>query len=440
MNGGGDNVAANATGGGLITLNNGTTINFAAGGGSNNGLLATGAGSQIVTTGTNVNMIGGGGGDTGVNANSGGSVMLTNSNVSVVGNGSGEVGLSANSGSLVTSSGSVSVVNGTGGQLQNGGSVTMAGTNVTASGNGGNGFVFSGSGTNTLRYSNGTIAASGASFLVQGGATANIDLTAATATVNNGSLLQTSGTTTFNAQGSTLQGAILTPSGTSMVNLTGGTNWTMTGNSNTTDLTNNDSTIHFTPPTGDPTELASYKTLTTVNYAGNGGEIMLNAYLGADGSPSDQLVINGGAATGSTSLTIQNTTGLGAQTTANGILVVNAINGAMTAPGAFTLDNPELRPGAFDYRLFQGGLNGSDPNDWFLRSTFRVPPIPPGAIGPQPIPPLALPRAATRSSTGSAVSSPVADHRAGACHRWCGAADRSADGPANARHTTPTHR
>jgi outer membrane autotransporter protein len=393
MNGGGGNVAAKATGGGLITLNNGTTINFAAGGGGNTGLLATGAGSQIVTTGTNVNMIGGGGGDTGVNANSGGSVMLTNSNVSVVGNGSGEVGLSANSGSIVTSGGSVSVVNGTGGQLQNGGSVTMVGTNVTASGNGGNGFVFSGSGTNTLQYSNGTIAASGASFLVQGGATANIDLTAATATVNNGSLLQTSGTTTFNAQGSTLQGVILTPSGTSMVNLTGGTTWTMTGNSNTTDLTNNDSTIHFTPPTGDPTQLASYKTLTTVNYAGTGGEINLNTYLGADGSPSDRLIISGGTAMGATSLLINNTTGPGAETTGNGILVVNAINGGTTAPSAFTLDNPELRGGAFDYHLYQGGLNGTDPNDWFLRSTFIVPPVPPGPvepIGPDP-PPATLP-------------------------------------------------
>jgi len=30
----------------------------------------------------------------------------------------------------------------------------------------------------------------------------------------------------------------------------------------------------------------------------------------------------------------------------------------------------ELRAGLFDYRLFQGGISGSDPNSWFLRSTF----------------------------------------------------------------------
>jgi outer membrane autotransporter protein len=166
----------------------------------------------------------------------------------------------------------------------------------------------------------------------------------------------------------------------------------MTGNSNTTDLTNNNSTIAFTAPTGDPTQLASYKTLTTVNYAGTGGEINLNTYLGADGSPSDKLVINGGTAVGVTSLMFHNTTGPGAETTGNGILVVNAINGGTTAPGAFTLDNPELRGGAFDYRLYQGGINGNDPNDWFLRSSFIVPPMPPGPdpIGPDP-PPATLP-------------------------------------------------
>ena len=38
----------------------------------------------------------------------------------------------------------------------------------------------------------------------------------------------------------------------------------------------------------------------------------------------------------------------------------------------------EVRGGAFDYRLFRGGLDpSSSPNDWFLRSTFIVGPIPP---------------------------------------------------------------
>ena len=109
---------------------------------------------------------------------------------------------------------------------------------------------------------------------------------------------------------------------------------------------------------------------------GTGGTIALNTFLGADGSPSDKLVINGGTATGNSFLRITNAGGPGAQTVANGIPVVQAINGGTTAPAAFTLAG-EARGGAFDYCLFRGGLGGSSPNDWFLRSTFVVGPVPP---------------------------------------------------------------
>src|SRR4029078_10063854 len=107
--------------------------------------------------------------------------------------------------------------------------------------------------------------------------------------------------------------------------------------------------------------------LTTTNYIGAGGPIAMNTFLGADGSPSDKLIINTGSATGNSFLRITNAGGPGAQTVANGIPVVQAINGGPTAPGAFTLAG-EARGGAFDYRLFRGGLSGSNPEDWFLRS------------------------------------------------------------------------
>jgi hypothetical protein len=79
---------------------------------------------------------------------------------------------------------------------------------------------------------------------------------------------------------------------------------------------------------------------------------------------------------------------------ANGIAVVQAINGGTTAPGAFALAG-EARGGALDYDLFRGGLGGSSPNDWFLRSTFVIGPIPPEPPisdlptdpAPQPMPP-----------------------------------------------------
>jgi outer membrane autotransporter protein len=56
----------------------------------------------------------------------------------------------------------------------------------------------------------------------------------------------------------------------------------------------------------------------------------------------------------------------------------------MLAPG-------ELRAGASDYRLFQGGISGSDANDWFLRSTFTTSPSSPAVIGSLVLPPDAPP-------------------------------------------------
>ena len=110
----------------------------------------------------------------------------------------------------------------------------------------------------------------------------------------------------------------------------------------------------------------------------------LNAVLNGDGSPADKLVVDGEnnawAASGSTLINVHNTTGK-ALHPGNGILVVEAINDAITTPTAFTLNNI-LRVGAREYRLFRGGSNPNDPTaaqDWFLRSSFKLGPI----IGPE---------------------------------------------------------
>ena len=152
-------------------------------------------------------------------------ITATSVDVSVTGGG-GDAGVKVTNGAgIVTTGGSVSVVNGAGGLLQNGGTVTMTGTGVTASGNGGCRLLFNNGGSpGALQYSNGTITASDASFSVQG-STANIGLTNAIAIVNNNTLLETdsSGSTVFNAQASTLQGVISTAvGGASTVNLTRG--------------------------------------------------------------------------------------------------------------------------------------------------------------------------------------------------------------------------
>lgn len=110
--------------------------------------------------------------------------------------------------------------------------------------------------------------------------------------------------------------------------------------------------------------------LVATNYVGGAGSIVgLNTYLGGDGSPSDLLVIKGGTATGTSGLKITNVGGLGALTTGNGILVVDAINGGTTAASAFRLAN-FVSAGPYEYTLFRGATDGSSADDWYLRSTL----------------------------------------------------------------------
>jgi outer membrane autotransporter protein len=127
----------------------------------------------------------------------------------------------------------------------------------------------------------------------------------------------------------------------------------------------------------------------TGTYLGLGGTLALNTFLGADGSPSDRLVLDGATATatGSSLLSIANIGGLGAQTVGPGILVVDTIGGATTAPGAFALAGPVVA-GPYEYMLFRGNGN---PDAWYLRSTLECSldptnPVcagaPPGATAP----------------------------------------------------------
>ena len=135
------------------------------------------------------------------------------------------------------------------------------------------------------------------------------------------------------------------------------------------------------------------------------------------------------AATGNTSVHVTNVGGPGAETTGNGILVVNAINGATTAPGAFTLSNANCAPAPSTIDLFRGGVSGS-PNDWFLRSDFIVPPIPPGRLQP----PDALPPFPPDAAAEPAAARRLSDHRAGTRHLWRGAASGAAIGALDPRH------
>ncbi len=82
----------------------------------------------------------------------------------------------------------------------------------------------------------------------------------------------------------------------------------------------------------------TFHKLTTSNLTGQGGTINMRVRL--DGSnTSDQLVINGGQATGKTWLAFTNVgnSNLGVATSGQGIRVVDAQNGATTEEGAFAL-------------------------------------------------------------------------------------------------------
>ncbi|AIP33886.1 outer membrane autotransporter barrel domain protein [Paraburkholderia xenovorans LB400] len=426
---GGGNAAARATAGGHITFLNSANITFVPGGGGGTGLLADGAGSQI--TGTNVTVAGaGGGGDYVAHSNNGGDIALTGGALSLNSPGGGGVAVLSENGSTFTGDGvaiSVSAsggdaavksvgnshvslsggsvtLNGTSGEtgllaqgatltavgvpvsvtasqssagtVQGGGTLAITGGSVTASGSGTVGMLVNGAAgaANTLALNDTTVTSTADSLHVVG-ANANITAAGSTITDNNGVLLSTTGspsTTTFDAGASTLGGAITTGAGTTTtVTLHDDTDWTVTGNSTATNLTNSASNIHFTAP-ADPSQAASYKTLQVQNYTGADGNLHLNTFLGSDDAPSDKLIVSGGTATGTTNLTIHNTTGPGDMTVADGIQVVQTLNGGTTASDAFTLTG-RLRAGAFDYLLFHGGIGGSRPNDWFLRSSFVVP-------------------------------------------------------------------
>jgi outer membrane autotransporter protein len=105
------------------------------------------------------------------------------------------------------------------------------------------------------------------------------------------------------------------------------------------------------------------------NYVGGSGAVLqVHTVLGGDGSPSDRLVIDGGNTSGSTTVRVVNRGGPGALTLADGITVVQALNGATTTAGAFSLAGP-VEAGAYSYRLFRGGAAGNNAESWYLRSS-----------------------------------------------------------------------
>ena len=402
---------ANATGvqadigtgtqGGAATLSGGSVTTGAA---SADGLLASGTTSTIkagnalavTTSGTSAN---------GVMASDGGAATLAS--VVVRTTGAEADGLVAqNGGSVTDTSSSISSAAANGATADSGGILTL---NVTTLKGTTSGIVTSDTlangATNTVTVTGGSVTSTtGPAFLANGG-TADITVqNGTTVTAGNGTLLNlTNGSNvTFTASGENLTGNIFSDAAsagdiflTNHTTLTGyidpvamtidnTSTWNVTASSTLSSL-NNAGNVAFVAPTGDPSLAGSYKTMTTGSYVGNGGTIALNTYLGTDTSPTDQLLVSGGSASGTTALKITNTTGSGAQTTSDGIPVVVAANGASTTTSAFHLAGP-VQAGAYEYLLYRGGQSNAD--GWYLRSdlTSGATTPPSGSAGATPTP------------------------------------------------------
>ncbi|MBB3214928.1 outer membrane autotransporter protein, partial [Herbaspirillum sp. Sphag1AN] len=176
-----------------------------------------------------------------------------------------------------------------------------------------------------------------------------------------GNVIGESGTTLSLLNGATLTGTI----DPLHVEVGAFSTWNMTGNSSVETMTL-DGTVRLNAPEA---LMSVGRTLTANNWVGEGGTVTLNTVLGADDSVTDQIIIDGGTATGETKLNVINAGGLGAQTTGDGIKVVSAINDATTEESAFALSS-KLFAGAFEYKLERGGV--ADADDWYLVSIARA--------------------------------------------------------------------
>jgi len=116
-------------------------------------------------------------------------------------------------------------------------------------------------------------------------------------------------------------------------------------------------------------------------------------------------VIDSGAASGNTIIEVNNVGGAGARTATDGIMVVQALNGATTTAGAFALNEP-LAAGAYQYYLFKGGVSANTTENWYLRSTIVQGITPTAPVVPTPVP-LPAPGVAPPSADATPVEGDV---------------------------------
>ncbi|MBI1649266.1 hypothetical protein [Hyphomicrobium sulfonivorans] len=278
---------------GIVNLTNGTQI------------ITTGVGFGVTTFGGQINVDASTirtAAGTGVYSQFSGQVTLANES-QVITTGANTYGIDTYdrntieilSGSSVTTTGANSAI----ARLGERTTIAVVDSALQASGAGSAGIVTDGSILTEFSMTNSTLqTASGPALSVTPGA---LNATVNNSTITSGTELLNVGPTgvlNIDATNSTVTGVATTASGgTAELNLVGSSVWNITGNSSLTHLaTQIGSVAQFTPP---PSAAGPYKTLTVTNYFGLRGTVGINTHLGSDGSPSDRMIIDGGAGIGS---------------------------------------------------------------------------------------------------------------------------------------------
>ncbi|MHC9015650.1 autotransporter family protein [Stenotrophomonas bentonitica] len=145
--------------------------------------------------------------------------------------------------------------------------------------------------------------------------------------------------------------------------LDNGGHWQMSGDSSVGTLALNDG---GTLALGDG---GTFNTLSVDTFTGNGGTVLFNTVLGADGSNTDLLHVLGDTS-GTAKVAVNNVGGAGAQTV-DGIELIH-VDGASN--GQFDLAGRAVG-GQYEYFLHKGGVAGGEGN-WYLRSQLPTTPDP----------------------------------------------------------------
>ncbi|WP_312582870.1 autotransporter family protein [Atlantibacter hermannii] len=375
-------------------------------------------GSQSLMAATNVDILATGTSSTGA-ATFGGHLDIANSRILTEGQrGYGVYAKNANSfvtldNSVVTTTGD----NAYGVGIGNGASVEIDSSEITSSGAGSSSLRYFISSTdasaNKGTLSNSVITAENASAIKVEGGSLDLAINNSRVSGSDGTLMKitdysptiTAANTSISSDHSALLGDLVIESatGTANINLVNQSAWAGKTQSATSVSIDNTSTwevtgdsiingldnagiINFVNTNNNQTGLSSseqaFSTLTIKgDYIGNNGTINFNTILGNDNSPTNKMIVTGNTS-GDTAIHVNNIHGSGDLTTADGIELID-VGGK--SDGNFTLSGRAVA-GAYEYSLFQGGVNDPDNGNWYLRSEKKPDPEPTPDPDPTPDP------------------------------------------------------